>query len=260
MNVTVLGAQGLIGAALVRRLTADGHAVRALGRELFTRLDEDWGHVVYAIGLTADFRRRPHETLDAHVTVLSRVLREARFSSLLYLSSTRVYDGAAGTHESVPLAVRPADPSHLYNLSKLLGESLCLTSPQPGLRVARLSNVVGGDDEHSENFVPSLRRDARAGAITLRSAPSTAKDYIALADVLDLLPRIALHGRERLYNVASGRQTTHAEWLERLRRQHAFVLDIVPGAPDLSFTPIEVDRLRAEFGHVPSCAFAAAGL
>lgn len=107
--------------------------------------------------------------------------------------------------------MQPQDPSDLYNLSKLMGESLCLTGGRTGVRVARLSNVVGGEDRDSGNFVPSLVREARGGHIVLQTAPDSVKDYIHIDDVAELLPRIATQGRERLYNVASGLQTRHAQ-------------------------------------------------
>ncbi len=92
---TVLGATGYIGSRLVAHLQAQGHTVWAPARgdaEVFTR---PLGHVMYCVGLTADFRTRPFDTVDAHVGLLAEVLRRAQFESLLYLSSTRVYMGAA---------------------------------------------------------------------------------------------------------------------------------------------------------------------
>lgn len=260
MSFTVLGASGVIGTALVQALMQQACPVRALGRDFEQALGQPWGHVIYAIGLTADFRSRPHETVEAHVGVLSRVLREARFDSLLYLSSTRVYQGATRTTEDVLLGASPSDPSDLYNLSKLLGESLCLTDRRPTVRVARLSNVVGGQDQASPNFIPSLMREAAGGCIRLRSHPQSAKDYIAMDDVVRLLPRIARDGRHRLYNVASGQQTRHDEWVRRIQARHPCRVEWLEDAPDQSFPPIDVRRLQSEFGHAPSCVFAATGL
>ena len=82
---TVLGASGYIGSRLVAHLRAQGHTVWAPARgdaEVFTR---PLGHVMYCVGLTADFRTRPFDTVDAHVGLLAEVLRRAQFDSLLYL-------------------------------------------------------------------------------------------------------------------------------------------------------------------------------
>ena len=245
---TVLGASGYIGSRLVAHLQAQGHTVWAPTRgdaEVFTR---PLGHVIYCVGLTADFRTRPFDTVDAHVGLLAEVLRRAQFDSLLYLSSTRVYMGSASTHEDAALSVLPGDPSYLYNLSKLTGESLCHASGRPGVRVARLSNVVGpGLDAASGNLVADLLHQARQGHMVLRSDPQSAKDYVHVADVLDWLPRIALQGCHPVYNVASGLQTTHAQWLQWLSEQYGCTVQVQDGAQLQCFAPIDVSRMRAQW-------------
>lgn len=254
---TVLGASGYIGSRLVAHLRAQGHTVWAPARddaEVFTR---PLGHVMYCVGLTADFRTRPFDTVDAHVGLLAEVLRRAQFDSLLYLSSTRVYMGAASTHEDAPLTVLPGDPSYLYNLTKLTGESLCHASGRAGVRVARLSNVVGpGLDAASGNLVADLVHQARQGRVVLRSDPQSAKDYVHVDDLLDWLPRIALTGRAATYNVASGRQTIHAQWLAWLQSRTGCTVEVAAQAPLQQFPPINVQRLQGEWGVTPRAVLA----
>lgn len=246
---TVLGASGYIGRHLVAHLRSQGHAVWAPERGDAQVFKRPLGHVFYCVGLTADFRTRPFDTVDAHVGVLTEVLRRTQFDSLLYLSSTRVYMGAASTDEDAPLTVLPGDPSHLYNLTKLTGESLCHACGRAGVRVARLSNVVGpGMDEQSGNLVADLVRQARQGVMVLRSHPSSAKDYIHIDDVVQWLPTIALNGKHSTYNVASGVQTTHAQWLQWLASRYVSRCEIQSDAPVQSFMPINVTRLQSEFG------------
>ncbi|GAA4417570.1 SDR family oxidoreductase [Acidovorax lacteus] len=246
---TVIGATGYIGSRLVRHLQALGHTVWAPSRGDAALLEQPLAHVLYCAGLTGDFRTRPFDTVEAHVGLLARVLQCAQFDSLLYLSSTRVYMGAASTHEDAALSVVPGDPSYLYNLSKLTGESLCHASGRPGVRVARLSNVVGpGMDVDSGNLVADLIQQARStGRVELRSDPASAKDYIHLEDVVNGLVRIALQGRHAVYNLASGVQTSHADWLGWLGRQTGCTVHVAPDAPLQSFPPINVSRLLHEW-------------
>lgn len=255
MNWTVLGAGGVIGRHLVARLRAAGQNVFTPTRNEPWLLEKSLGHVIYAIGLTSDFRQRPFDTVEAHVSRLAEVLWRTEFDSLLYLSSTRVYARAERTSEDAPLPVQTQDPSDLYNLSKLMGESLCLHCGRVGVRIARLSNVVGGDDADSDNFIPSLLRAARAGRITLQTAPESTKDYIHIDDVTDLLPRIGAYGRERLYNVASGVQISHSQWIERLVARAGCAVEVALDAPPMHFAPIDIGRIRAEFGFVPRPVF-----
>ena len=212
------------------------------------------GHVVYCIGLTADFRSRPWDTVDAHVGVLRHLLAEGRFASLTYLSSTRVYLGGNAGHEDAPLTVRPEAPDQLYNLSKLMGESLCHAAhrPEKPVRVVRLSNVVGGD-LNSDNFIYALLREALAtGAIQLNSSLDSAKDYIALADVTRMLEQIASHGQARCYNLASGQQLSHRDIVKFIARITKAYVILSKEAQETRFPPIDINRLKKEFNFTPT--------
>src|SRR5437868_14664917 len=88
--ITVLGASGFIGSHIVRELEQRGEKYYAPAK-VETIWDKDLGNIIYCIGLTADFRTRPFDTVEAHVCKLNELLKRGRFDSLLYLSSTRVY-------------------------------------------------------------------------------------------------------------------------------------------------------------------------
>ena len=224
-----------------------------------TVLDQrELGHVVYAIGVTSDFRTRPFDTITAHVSRLNEVLRNCRFDSLTYLSSTRVYQGVPvaaggvdGLDETCPLTVDPQRPDDLYNLSKLAGESLALNCGRAA-RVVRLSNVYGvGDD--SENFLASIVRSAVAtGSITFGGSATSAKDYVSQDDVIAILPQIALAGSSRIYNVCSGVNTSHAELAQRLSAITGCRIEYAAGAKEIVFPRLSNHRLQAEFGFRPT--------
>jgi nucleoside-diphosphate-sugar epimerase len=250
LPITVLGAGGWIGAALVQELQRQGRPVlpvKRSGLQDWLAGSEPLGPVIYAIGLTADFRQRPHATAEAHVGLLSQVLQRQGLQQLLVLSSTRVYSRSADTRETALVPCLSSDPSDLYNLSKLLGEALVLQDPRPGLKVVRLSNVVGSGQPAS-TFVGALLAEARTqGMVTIQQPAETAKDYVALADVVRLLPLIAAQGQQRLYNLGSGRNTSHAEVAAWLQQQGVAVCFAAQAARGLSFPPLVIERLAAEF-------------
>lgn len=246
---TVLGAGGFIGRALVKALLASGHEVYAPERHERPDRQTDLGHVFYCIGVTADFRKRPFDTVNAHVSLLTEFLRDYKFESFLYLSSTRVYSGARCTDENAALTVNPNDPSDLYNLSKLAGEAICLSSGKQ-CRVARISNVVGFDP-HSDNFYAELVRQALAGHIALRSLPHSEKDYILLDEVIKIIPKIAFHGQLPIYNVASGINITHQEWCDALTKITGCAISWAPDSQEHRFSLIDIDRAKGEFDFSP---------
>jgi len=247
---TVFGARGFIGSALVHHLRRTGHAVRV------AEPDGEWqkrplGHVIYAVGLTADFRRRPVELGDAHVGLCSRILKEAGFESFMYLSSARLYQSSSLGREDAAFIVDPQDSNQVYDLSKLAGESLCLHSGRPGTRVVRLSNVVGAGDR-SENFLTEVIGDSVKGHVTLRTSGESSKDYVLLDDVVRVLPEIAMRGTQRIYNVASGTQITHREIMERVQGLTNCTWDIDPSAQSLETVPVDIGRVQQEFGFRPT--------
>jgi nucleoside-diphosphate-sugar epimerase len=246
---TVMGAGGFVGAALAARLAGEGRDVAAVGRG--AALPAEAGHLVYCIGLTADFRTRPHETIEAHVSLVSRLLQEARFRSFTYLSSTRVYQRAASGEEEADLGVRPSDPSDLYNLSKLTGEAICLSDARPEVRVARLSNVYGPGDP-SDNFLPSvLREAAKAGAVTIAAGRAAAKDYVAMDDVTLALTRMPERAVSRIINIASGTVTSNAEVGALIEARTPWRVRFGEDRPGPVFPAIATTRLREELGVTP---------
>ena len=209
-HFTVVGAAGFVGQRLCATLRARGAQVWAPARH------EAWpwqpppghvlGHVMYCAGLTADYLARPFDTVQAHVSHLAQVLQhglaQGTLQSLVYLSSTRLYDGLGdlgdqgAAHEDAVLPMDPANPRHLYDLSKGLGESLCHVAGQGRARVARLACVYEGPQD-ADGFLPALLRQvlqARASGarqISVQSSPHFTRDYVHLDDVVDALIRIA---------------------------------------------------------------------
>ncbi|MFA5951843.1 MAG: SDR family oxidoreductase [Hyphomicrobium sp.] len=242
-RAAVFGAHGFVGRHLISYLSANGYAVRAIARGDQSWRGEHLGHVFYTIGLTADFRSRPFETIDAHVGVLTDVLRGARFTSFVYCSSTRVYSSMETSLETARIPVAPEDPDHLYNISKLMGESACLASGLAGARVARLSNVFG-EDLASANFLTAVLREAvETGRVTLRTSLASEKDYVWVEDVVRALEAIAVRGAEPITNVAFGRNTTHAEIMAAVTAATGADVHVAEGAPAVRVPPISTARL-----------------
>lgn len=248
--ITVLGASGFIGSLLVERLRKYKLEHQAVGRN-DPLPSGNLGRVIYCIGVTADFRSRPLETVEAHVCKLLEVVKQSEFDSLLYLSSTRLYAGCDSSDEDQPLVVRPQSSSDLYNLSKLMGESITLNCGRTG-RVARISNVYGPDFS-SDNFLPALLRQAvRREKIVLQTAASSEKDYVCVHDVVEQLIWIGSDGKEQIYNIAGGANVTHYQLAQRLQELTGCEIEFAPDAPVVRFPPITINRQRREFGFVPA--------
>jgi nucleoside-diphosphate-sugar epimerase len=249
INYTVFGANGFIGSAIVARLLAEGHQVRAVTRGGWPERGADLGHVIFTIGMTADFRTRLVETVESQVIRLHEALTWYRYASFLGLSSARVYAGVTATGEETPLLVRPTDPDHIYNIAKLTGESLCLAIDNPAVRVVRLSNVYGAADR-SNLFLTAVLRDAvRIGVVEIGQSPDSSKDYIAVEDAARLIISISRSGQHRLYNVAYGSNLTHRR-IANVLMEESVKVSFRPGGAVASVAPIDTQRLDTEFAWV----------
>ena len=251
MRFTVLGARGFIGSHLSDHLRRNGMEVDTPQRGAADLQGRSLGHVIYAIGLTGNFRQSPDAAVEAHVCTLQRLMDGAEYESWLYLSSTRVYGnlGTAGrATEDAALQVIPGADG-LYDLSKLLGEAICLGKDNPAVRVARLSSVYGvGRIEHT--FLGQVLNEvAASGRVQFREAPQSSKDYVSIDDVVALLHRIAVSGKHRIYNVASGAPVTHRQLAAGIAKC-GFNAEFADNAPIRAFPVIDINRVRAEFGAV----------
>lgn len=250
--ITVLGSAGFIGSHLTRYLdeVAMPYVAPRRGEPLAGR---ELGHVIDCAGITADFRVRPYDTIDAHISRVVDIIRNCSFDSFVYLSSTRLYKDhpSSPAHEDDDFRVNPAGMGGLYNLSKATGESIVLTLGGRG-RVVRLSNVYG-DRSESHNFLPSIILDALdKGEIVLRTSRASAKDYVNVRDVVRLLPRIAIEGRETIYNVASGRSVSNGDIVDAIAELTGCGVTIAADAETWSYPELSIARARREFGFEPS--------
>lgn len=257
-DFTVLGAAGFVGGHMVRWLEAQGRSVHAPARHDALAFDRPLGHVVYAIGLTADYAARPFDTVEAHTTLFARLLREAAFDSVVYLSSTRLYDWTGGDGDAeADLALNPHNPRHLYDFTKGVGESLCNVCGGGRARVARLSCVYA-DDLAADNFLHRIIAGAlEQSRFTVDSDPAAARDYVHADDVCAALAAIAERGRRLVYNVAAGVNVANRDLFAMIEAATGCrIAANGRGAP--SHAPlVDVAPLRADFGLAPRALAAA---
>jgi nucleoside-diphosphate-sugar epimerase len=245
---TVLGGSGFIGSSLVNHLKSTGYEVHAPTRtelkSIIQKPTNNLGFVIYCIGLTANFRQNTYETINSHVSLLNQILQSCQYESLTYLSSTRVYQHCEHTKEDNQILVNPVTLDDLYNLSKLMGENLTLQSHSSN-KVIRLSNVYGTG--HSASFLQQVIRSAKENKnVEFKTSADSEKDFISIQDVIQLLPEIIQNGQSRIYNLASGMNTSNrqiADMLISLGYQASFQAN----AEMWKFKRINIDLINTEF-------------
>lgn len=257
---TVIGAGGFIGRRLAAHLREHGWDCRAPDRGSKDFMLRPLGTVFYCAGLTADFARRPHDTVRAHVELLNDVLEHGAFDSLVYLSSTRLYDGRLGSDgavvdEDTPLALDPAQPRHLFDLSKALGESLCRQDSFGRARIARIACVYSGGADDVDGFLGTLlarlRAPDRGPVLEVDSSADAARDYVHVDDVVEALVAIASRGTRPLYNVAGGVNVSNRELFSRLGALAGCELRARRDGPMPAAGRVSIERMKSELGWQP---------
>ena len=191
------------------------------------------------------------KTIDAHVCILKNILDNYKFDSLLYISSGRIYYNMDSTFEENHFSINPNLKNDLYNISKLQGESLCLSLNNPKIKIIRPSNVVGKSGPPNL-FITSIIKEAiKTGKIILHSTLDSQKDYVYIDDLVHLIPKIIFSDKFQIYNIASGHNTLSSEIINEIIRLTNCKLEIATDAKKFTFTKINTDRIKNEFNFVP---------
>jgi nucleoside-diphosphate-sugar epimerase len=244
---TVIGSGGVIGSRIVAGLRAEGADVYAPVRDDPGVWTQNLGRVFYCAGLTGDYRQRPFAAVEAHSSLISRMLEKSWFERIVYLSSTRLYDvfEDGQGREDRPIPLDPADPRHVYELSKALGENLALTQSDGRGAVARLSYVFDWS-AGAEGFLSDWLRSAAGNkAISIDSSPTNARDYIHLDDVAHALRTVLDSPANEIVNVASGVTLSNAAIAEVFARRGWSVSFSKPAEAAGVERRLDVGRLKA---------------
>lgn len=241
-RVAVVGARGMVGSALVRRLSSEPCDLLTLGREdldlrrqepVETWFERRRPHLVFLaaakVGGIAANSAYPAEFLYDNLMIEANVIEAARKASvekLVFLGSSCIYPRLAP--QPMPeeaLLTGPLEPTNqYYAVAKIAGIKLCQAyRRQYGCDFisAQPTNLYGpGDnfDLESGHVVPALLRKAhearREGAerLVIWGSGTPKREFLHVDDLADALVHLAMHYSGELpINVGSGEEVTIAE-------------------------------------------------
>lgn len=246
--VTVFGATGFIGSRLVARLRQLGHDVYCPSRTILAdgTLRRQLGHAFYCIG--SDNWRDPQELTSANFLHFKTALESCDFTSMVYLSSSRVYLGADEGREGVPLTILPDDPGRLYNVTKISAEAYAQARADSRIKIVRPSNVIGYTP-NSAFLIPTLIRHAvDQGVISFSIGPDSSKDYVAVETLIEFLLRLATADEGGIYNFGGRRNTRLSHIAETIHNHTGCRVEWLGDGKNLRFPPISMAHTDACFG------------
>jgi UDP-glucose 4-epimerase len=245
MDYTVIGSKGFIGSRLCTSLKKLGLEYWAPEKQSEEILSRELGCVFYCAGLTADYSEVPFDTIRAHVSYLSHILEKGKYDHLVYLSSTRLYDTAELeiANEDAILKFSTLNPSHLYDLSKALGENLCMTASYEKTSIARLSSVYDWMPNAPGFLSGILSRIRYETEFLLESSSGYCRDYISLNDTVSALISIGRNQTSGIINVANGRNVYNHEIADYLSK-FGYKIKFSKYEDDIILPTCNVDRLK----------------
>lgn len=290
MRVLLTGAAGFVGAALARRLVADGHEVQALVHprsdlwrlegvearihpidlaeepavsEVVARVRPEWIFHLAAHGAypsQSDFRAMVRTNVLGTIHLVESCLRIG-FDALVNTGSSSEY----GFTDHAPSEDEEPRPSSNYAVTKFTATLYCRAAAARSghsIPTLRLYSVYGPHEEPSR-FVPQLAVRGLEGKLPPLVSPDVARDFVFVDDVTDAyLAAASRRGPEpgAVYNVGTGRQTSIREAVEVARR--ALSIDSVPEwgtmpnrAWDTSVWIANPKKIERELGWKPRTTF-----
>jgi UDP-glucose 4-epimerase len=285
----VLGGGGFIGTNLCRRLAAEGHRVRAFGRQRpFPEALEgvEWfqGDFTDAAALAAAIETfdvvyhliNSTTPLSANLDMVADLQRNVAaslgmFDTCRKLGVSRVvFVSSGGTIYGCPQQIptpetAPTDPITAYGISKLAIEKyLALNRHLHRLdyRVLRVSNPFGPFQTSIKNqgvIASIISRALRREEIEIWGDGTVVRDFIFVDDVVDALV-LASHDRSemRLFNIGCGEGRSLRDVIETIETLVGRKLDISwkPGRPvDVPVSVVAIERARDVLGWQPRTSF-----
>lgn len=241
-NVLLTGATGLIGSALVKRLSADGVSltcpVRNIGKvksmfdedvvnkvkwietsleDYLANLDNSFDYVIHGASPTASkfFAEKPVETILFNTTTTTALLEYARkhpVKGLVFLSSLESYgtilDDNKAVTEDMQGYVNPMESRSSYNMAKRMCECLCHAyAEEYGVpaKVVRLTQTISPNIASGDMrvFAQFARHAAKGENIELHTEGTAARQYIHIDDAVEAILCVLYKGLPgEVYNAA----------------------------------------------------------
>jgi nucleoside-diphosphate-sugar epimerase len=249
-TVMLTGGTGFVGANLARRLLHDGHRVHLLIRPQAERwrlhgvvddlhlhtieswdtadltsvvkvIKPDWIFHMAAFGAYS-FQTDVHAIMSTNLMGTSNLVQaclQHQFEAFIHTGSSSEY----GYKDHPPAETEWVDPNSYYAVAKAAATQYCrytaLAQKRP-IVTLRLYSVYGRYEE-PRRLMPNLIKKGLAGHLPHLSSPDTARDFIAIDDVLDACLLVAQRSPDLAYgevfNIGTGVQSTLRQVIEVAR-------------------------------------------
>jgi nucleoside-diphosphate-sugar epimerase len=229
-RVLILGAGGFLAPEILRVLTENGVAVRAIGSKQIDLTEPDASNklareisaedvVIMAAALTPD-KGRDIATLMKNLKMAENVcgaLGHSKPSAFIYISSDGVYDARFSSLLSEESTCEPMD---LYCLAHVAREKMldatCRAAEIP-LTLVRPCAIYGAGDTHN-SYGPNrfIRMAHKDGKIKIFGGGEEKRHHVYVRDVAQIVYLCVVHGSTGIINAVTGDPITFGEVAEQI--------------------------------------------
>ena len=158
-TILITGGAGFIGSNIAFYLQENYPDSRVIIFDCFRNNEvlsngnpSSYGHYKNLIGFKGD-------VICGNINIKNElsILDNYKFDSLLYISSGRIYYNMNSTLEENYFSVNPNLKNDLYNISKLQGESLCLSMNNPKIKIIGSGGTKGIPEDFRKSILFNLR-------------------------------------------------------------------------------------------------------
>lgn len=224
MKVLVTGSNGFIGRNLVRTLIANRHEVIASTldirnkAEVYNLIMQFQPEVCYHL---AAYGNSPYhlDTDKIYTTNIDGIrnligaLKSVNCNLLVNISTSSVYG-----YKYTPMQeFEFLQPNSHYAISKATAEHICSYEANDKLAICSLRLFsVYGPWERSYRLIPTAIMQALNNQTITLANPLTARDYIYIDDVIDIMLRITPAHNHKVFNIGNGAQWTIKEVVDTI--------------------------------------------
>ena len=133
---------------------------------------------------------------------------------------------------------------------------MCLQINNSKIRIVRISNIYGHNFKKQKYLLPTLIRNTRQKKKSLiKINKNTKKNYLHINDAINVIMKIILKGKKRIYNVASDKMISLDFIIKSIQKNYKSDIKFSKNGKNKSENKINISRIKNEFNFIPKYKF-----
>jgi nucleoside-diphosphate-sugar epimerase len=248
---TIYGSTGFIGKEIILNLKKRKKKFFAPKRNQ-TKFNKNLGTIIYCVG-SDDWNIKTKKGYFSNLGHLQKTIFNNSFDKIIFLSTTRLYNNSFNkkVSESSKLVIDSQNTNDYYNSLKITSESI-LRNVCKNYVILRVSNIYGNNFD-SPLLLPTLIRNSiKKKTSFINISIKSARDYIKINDLINLIFKIEKKNKHKIYNVASGKKIQIKQIINILHKATGCKI-ILRNQNKLANEPkIDISRIKKEFNFKPN--------